>query len=378
MKVAIVHDWLVTYAGAERVLEQMLKVFPDADLYSLIDFLPAGKRGFIMDKPVNVSFIQRLPRAQKFYRSYLALMPLAIEQFDFSSYDVVISSSHAVAKGIITGPDQLHLCMCYSPIRYAWDLQHQYLREANLERGVKGWVARWILHRVRLWDVRTSNGVDKFIAISDFIKRRIGKVYRRDAVIIYPPVYVDDFKGGTGVKDDFYMTSSRMVPYKRIDLIVSTFTQRFPQKRLIVIGDGPEFEKISSLAGPNVTLLGYQEFSVLKDHLSRAKAFVFAAEEDFGIAPLEAQAAGTPVIAFGKGGALETIRGLDADTPSGCFFDTQSVDALAQAIERFEENALTITAANCIENANRFGDARFREEFAAFVQTEYEKWSDLR
>lgn len=378
MKVAIVHDWLVTYAGAERVLEQMLKVFPDADLFSLIDFLPVGKRGFIMDKPVNVSFIQRLPRARKSYRNYLALMPLAIEQFDFSSYDVVISSSHAVAKGIITGPDQLHLCMCYSPIRYAWDLQHQYLREAGLETGSKSWLARWILHKVRLWDVRTSNGVDKFIAISGFIKRRIEKVYRRDSIIIYPPVYVDDFKGGAEDKDDFYMTSSRMVPYKRIDLIVSTFSQRFPQKRLVVIGDGPEFDKISALAGPNVTLLGYQEFSVLKDHLSRAKAFIFAAEEDFGIAPLEAQAAGTPVIAFGKGGALETIRGLDMDAPSGCFFETQSVDALAQAIERFEENATIITAANCIENANRFGDVRFREEFAAFVKTEYEKWSDLR
>lgn len=294
MKVAIVHDWLVTYAGAERVLEQMLKVFPDAELFSLIDFLPVGKRGFIMDKPVNVSFIQRLPRARKSYRNYLALMPLAIEQFDFSSYDVVISSSHAVAKGIITGPDQLHLCMCYSPIRYAWDLQHQYLREAGLETGSKSWLARWILHKVRLWDVRTSNGVDKFIAISGFIKRRIEKVYRRDSIIIYPPVYVDDFKGGAEDKDDFYMTSSRMVPYKRIDLIVSTFSQRFPQKRLVVIGDGPEFDKISALAGPNVTLLGYQEFSVLKDHLSRAKAFIFAAEEDFGIAPLEAQAAGTP------------------------------------------------------------------------------------
>lgn len=378
MKVAIVHDWLVTYAGAERVLEQMLKVFPEADLFSLIDFLPAGKRGFIQDKPVNVSFIQRLPRAEKSYRNYLALMPLAIEQFDFSGYDIVVSSSHAVAKGVITGPDQLHLCMCYSPIRYAWDLQHQYLREAGLVKGVKAWVARWMLHKVRIWDVRTANGVDKFIAISEFIKRRIDKVYRRDSVIIYPPVYVDDFKREGVVKEAFYMTSSRMVPYKRIDLIVSTFTQRFPDKRLVVIGDGPDFEKISALAGPNVTLLGYQEFSVLKDHLSKAKAFIFAAEEDFGIAPLEAQAAGTPVIAFGKGGALETIRGLGSEKPSGCFFDEQTIDSLAQAVACFEENAAAMTPVNCIENADRFGDARFRQEFEVFVKAEYEKWRALR
>lgn len=165
MKVAIIHDWLVTYAGAERVLEQMLKVYPEADLFSMVDFLPDGQRDFIMNKRVTTSFIQKLPFAKKKYRGYLPLMPLAIEQFDLSAYDLVISSSYAVAKGVITGPDQCHICMCYSPIRYAWDLQHQYLRESGLDKGFKGWLAKWQLHKIRLWDLRTANGVDQFIAI---------------------------------------------------------------------------------------------------------------------------------------------------------------------------------------------------------------------
>ena len=376
MKIAIVHDWLVTYAGAERVLEQMLKVYPDADLCSMIDFLPEGERDFILNKSVKTSFIQKWPKAKTKYRSYLPLMPLAVEQFDLSSYDLVISSSHAVAKGVITGPDQLHICMCYSPIRYAWDLQHQYLRESGLDRGLKGWFAKWLLHKIRLWDLRTVNGVDQFIAISDFIGRRIHKVYRRDSITIYPPVYVDDFVVNDTLKEDFYFTSSRMVPYKKIDLIVETFTKKLPDKKLVVIGDGPDFKKIQALAGDNVTLLGYQKFDVLKDHLAKAKAFIFAAEEDFGIAPLEAQASGTPVIAFGKGGALETILRLDSDKPTGLFFREQTVDALAQAVEDFELEGHKIRPEYCVENARRFSDKRFRQEFKDFVEQEYKEWKE--
>lgn len=376
MKIAIVHDWLVTYAGAERVLEQMLKLYPDADLFSMVDFLPEGERGFILNKPVKTSFIQKWPKAKTKYRSYLPLMPLAVEQFDLSGYDLVISSSHAVAKGVITGPDQLHICMCYSPIRYAWDLQHQYLRESGLNKGLKGWLAKCLLHRIRLWDLRTVNGVDQFIAISDFIGRRINKVYRRDSVTIYPPVYVDDFVASDVTKEDFYFTSSRMVPYKKIDLIVETFSKKLPDKKLVVIGDGPDFKKIKALAGDNVTLLGYQKFAVLKNHLAKAKAFIFAAEEDFGIAPLEAQASGTPVIAYGKGGALETILGLDSDKPTGLFFREQSVDALAQAVEHFELEGHKIRPEHCVENARRFSDVRFRQEFKNFVEQEYKEWKE--
>lgn len=375
-RVAVVHDWLTVYAGAERVLEQMLLAFPQADLYSLVDFLPEDGRGFIGGRRARTSFLQGLPRARTHYRSYLPLMPLAIEQFDLSGYDLVISSSHAVAKGVLTGPDQLHVCMCYSPIRYAWDLQHQYLEEAGLTRGLKGAAARLLLHRVRLWDARTPNGVDEFIAISSFIARRIQKVYRRDSVVIYPPVDTSGFELRE-TKEDFYLTASRLVPYKKIDLIVEAFA-RLPDKRLVVIGDGPEMAKVRAKAGPNVQLLGYQPFSVLKDHMQRARAFVFAAEEDFGIVPLEAQACGTPVIAYGKGGSLETVRGLDAggEAATGVFFDAQTVPSLQAAVRTFEGHTFSPEAARA--NAERFSVARFQGEFRPFVAARYRAFADAR
>lgn len=373
MKIAIVHDWLTVYAGAERVLEQMLVCYPDADLFSVVDFLPTDKRGFIQNKQVSTSFIQRLPFARAKYRQYLPLMPLAVEQFDLSGYDLVISSSHAVAKGVLTGPDQLHLCMCYSPIRYAWDLQHQYLKESGLDRGVKAWLAKWMLHKIRIWDARTANGVDEFAAISRFISRRIWKAYRRESTIIYPPVDIYAFEL-QDEKESFYLTASRMVPYKKIDLIVEAFSA-MPDRRLVVIGDGPDFAKIKSKAGPNVELLGYQSFEVLRDHMQRARAFVFAAEEDFGIAPLEAQACGTPVIAFGKGGALETIRGLDGNEPTGVFFSEQSAVAIQQAVHQFEQERGRIAPTACRANAMRFATERFRQEFRGFVE---QAWADFQ
>lgn len=365
MKVAIIHDWLVTYAGAERVLEQMLHIFPEADLYSLVDFLDTDNRNFIKNKIIHTSFIQKMPKAKKKYRNYLPLMPLAIEQFDLREYDLIISSSHCIAKGVITGPNQIHICMCHSPVRYAWDLQGQYLRESGLETGLKGWIAKIILHYIRLWDLRTVNGVDYFIANSKYIKRRIKKVYCRDSNIIYPPVDVSSFKLCEN-KDDFYITASRMVPYKKMDLIVEAFS-KLPDKKLIVIGNGPDFEKIKSRAGHNVVLMGYQPFEVLKEHMQRARAFVFAAEEDFGITPVEAQACGTPVIAFAKGGALETVRGLEQEKPTGLFFKEQTVTSVVNAISKFEENIAAFTAKNCRENAERFSEGRFRKEFKKYI-----------
>lgn len=365
MKVAIIHDWLVTYAGAERVLEQMLNIYPDADLYALVDFLDKDKRGFIKNKKVNTSFIQNLPKAKKKYRNYLPLMPLAIEQFDLRDYDLIISSSHCVAKGVITGPEQKHICMIYSPVRYAWDLQGQYLYESGLTKGLKGWIAKIILHYIRLWDVRTSNGVDEFISISNYIAKRVWKCYRRDSTVIYPPVDVEAFEFCDN-KEDFYMTASRMVPYKKMDLIVEAFS-KMPDKKLIVIGDGPDFEKIKAKAGKNVTLMGYQPFSVLKEHMQRAKAFVFAAEEDFGITPVEAQACGTPVIAFGKGGALETVKGLDKEKPTGIFFEAQTVESLCKAVEEFENKKDIFKAEYSRENAEKFSNERFLNELKNFI-----------
>lgn len=376
MKIAIVHDWLVTYAGAERVLEQMIRVYPKADIFSLVDFLPNNKRGFILNKRVSTTFIQRLPFSKKKYRSYLPLMPLAIEQMDLSSYDVVISSSYAVAKGVITSPNQLHICMCYSPIRYAWDLQHQYLNESGLNKGLKGTLARYFLHKIRLWDYRTSNGVDEFIAISNFIAKRIWKVYRRKSKIIYPPVNVEKFTLNV-LKKDYYLTASRMVPYKKIDLIVEAFS-KMPSKELIVIGNGPDYKKIQAKAGANVTLLGYQSNEKMKEYMQSAKGFIFAAEEDFGIVPIEAQACGTPVVAFGKGGALETIKGLDEDCPTGVFFKEQTISSIINAIQELENNYSRITPENCRINAERFSTERFINEFRMFMQEKIDEFWEVK
>lgn len=365
MKVAIIHDWLTVYAGAEKTLEQILTLYPQADIFTIVDFLPEKDRGFLAGHTIITSFIQKLPFAKSKYRSYLPLMPLAVEQFDLSSYDLVISSSHAVSKGVITGPDQKHICICYSPIRYAWDLQHQYLRESGLDKGLKGWVSKYLLHRIRLWDLRTANGVDHFIAISDFIARRIWKVYRRESVVIYPPVNVEAFELREK-KEDFYLTASRMVPYKKIDLIVEAFSA-MPDKKLIVIGDGPDFKKIRAYAGANVILMGYQSFEVLRDHMQRARAFVFAAEEDFGIAPVEAQACGTPVIAFGKGGALETVE----NGVSGLFFDTQNIESLCKAVEKFETMEFDYPKISI--HARKFSEARFLAQIKQFLQEKLEK-----
>lgn len=365
MKVAIVCDWLVTYAGAEKVLEQILNIFPEADIFALVDFLDEDNRSFIKNKKVVTSFIQKLPKAKIKYRNYLPLMPLAIEQLDVTTYDLVISSSHCVAKGIITGPNQIHISYVHSPIRYAWDLQHQYLKESGLNKGVKGKIAKAILHYMRMWDVRTANGVDFFIANSEFIAKRIKKCYRREAAVIYPPVDVEAFKMREE-KEDFYLTASRMVPYKKMDLIVEAFS-RMPDKKLVVIGDGPDFGKIKSKATNNITLLGYQPFGVLKDYMQKAKAFVFAAEEDFGITPVEAQACGTPVIAFGKGGALETVKGLDEENPTGIFFEEQSIKSIYMAVHDFEKHYDIFLSKNCRHNAERFSTEIFKEKFSYFI-----------
>lgn len=366
MKVAIVCEWLVVYAGAEKVLEQLLNVFPDADLFALVDFLEPGKRGFIKNKKVTTTFIQKLPKAKTKYRNYLPLMPLAIEQLDVTNYDLVISSSYCVSKGIITSPNQVHISYVHSPVRYAWDLQHQYLQEAGLTKGIKSWIARAILHYIRLWDYRTSNNVDYFIANSKFIAKRIWKCYRREADVIYPPVDVEAFEL-CEQKEDFYLTASRMVPYKKMDLIVEAFS-KMPDKKLIVIGDGPDFEKIKAKASKNVTLMGYQPFDVLKDHMQRAKAFVFAAEEDFGITPVEAQACGTPVIAFGKGGVLETVVGLEKENPTGVFFKEQTVESICEAVDEFELQNGYYLPINCRKNAEKFSIKHFVNEIKDYVK----------
>lgn len=368
MRIAIVHDWLVSYAGAERVLASLINVWPQADLFSVIDFLSDQDRAHLRGKVARTTFIQKLPGARKHYSRYLPLMPLAIEQLDLSGYDLIISSSHAVAKGVLSGPDQLHISYVNSPIRYAWDLQHQYLRESGLDKGIKSSLARLVLHYMRLWDQRTAAGVDAFIANSAFIGARINKAYRRDSTVIYPPVDTMAFTP-LGARQDFYLSASRMVPYKRMPMIVEAFAA-MPDKRLIMIGDGPDLAKAQAIArlAPNVTLLGFQPAAVLLEHMRSAKAFVFAAEEDFGISPVEAQACGTPVIAFGKGGVLETVLGLDHMHPTGVLYRQQNVASLTAAIGEFEAAQSRITPQACRSNAERFSVARFEQEIKAFVE----------
>ena len=345
MKVAIVHEWFDTYAGSERVVEQMLHVFPQADLFGVVDFLSDHDRAFLGGRPVRTTFIQRLPFARRRFRNYLPLMPLAVEQLDVTGYDLVLSSSHAVAKGVLTGPNQVHVSYVHSPMRYATDLQHQYLEESGLKHGAKGLLAKAVLHYLRLWDFRTGPGVDAFIANSAFVGRRIRKTYGRDSVVVYPPVDVDAFALRTD-KDDFYLAASRMVPYKKMPVIVEAFT-RMPGKRLVVIGEGGDLERCRQLAAgsANIELVGYQPFTKLRDFMQRAKALVFAAEEDFGITLVEAQACGTPVIAYGCGGARETVRPLGgAHAPTGLFFDEQTPEAVVAAVSRFEAAGGQISA----------------------------------
>jgi glycosyltransferase involved in cell wall biosynthesis len=339
--------------GAEGVLREIISLFPKADLYTLVCHLPQDRRDFLSGLVPRTSFVQKLPFSKTRYRSYLAFFPIAIEQFDLSDYDLVISSSYAAAKGVITGPNQLHVSYVHSPVRFAWDLQAEYLREGKLDTGFRSIIARAILHYIRIWDVRTAHGVDSFIANSQFVARRIQKNYGRQAGVIYPPVDTDYFNPGPGPRSDFYLTASRMVPYKRIPLIVQAFSA-MPNKRLIVIGDGPELAKAKAAAGPNVTILGYQSKEVLLDHMRRARAFIFAAEEDFGIISVEAQACGTPVIAYGRGGSLETVRGINGANRTGVFFPEQSVASIQSAVSEFESLAPAISEEDCRTNALRF------------------------
>lgn len=372
LNVGIVADWLVTYAGSEKVIKEFIELYPNASLYSVVDYLSESDRQLFNGKRATTTFIQNMPFAKKKYQKYLPLMPLAIEQLDVSKHDIVLSSSHAVSKGVLTGPDQLHISYVHSPIRYAWDLQHQYLKEAGMDSGVKGLLAKWLLHKIRIWDHRTSNGVDHFIANSKFIARRIKKVYGREADVIYPPVDVERFSL-CECKDDYYFTASRMVPYKRMDLIVEAFSH-MPDKKLVVIGDGSEMDKIKSKATKNIEILGYQPNSVMQEHMRQAKAFVFAAEEDFGITPVEAQACGTPVIAFGKGGALETVK----SNVTGILFERQEISSIIDAVNKFELNQDRISYMECRLNAEKFSVPRFQNEISAYVSEKYKLFEDSR
>src|SRR5215217_714603 len=356
---------MVRYAGSEQVVAAVLEAFPCADSYALVHD-PEGLRGTPLEGvPVRTSFIQRLPKAKEKYQTYLPLMPLAVEQFDLRSYDLVISSNHAVAKGVLTRADQLHISYIHTPIRYAWDLYLDYLAESGIDRGPKSWLVRSVLHYLRMWDLGAGNRVDAYLANSSYVARRIGKLYRRPARVIYPPISIERYRPDLP-REEFFVAVSRFAPYKRMNIIVEAFTRM--GKPLVVIGEGSEFGKAQRIAGPNVKLLGHQPGEVVADYLQRAKAFVFAADEDFGIAPVEAQAAGCPVIAYGKGGALETVVGWPAPDATGVFFDAQTSEALEAAVRLFEAHEDDFKPETCRSNVVRYGQERFQREFRTTIE----------
>lgn len=364
MKVALIQDWLTEIGGAEKVFSAILDLYPEADVFTLTSHNRVISELGISKSKLKESFISRLPFGRKHYRYYLPLFPQAVESLDFSSYDLIISSSSSVAKGVLKNSDQLHICYCHSPVRYAWDLYHQYIKESRLTGwGLKGVFVRHVLHNLRIWDVISANRVDVFVANSRYIQRRIANTYRRESVVIYPPVNVNHFEVNID-KADYYFTASRMVPYKRIDLIVSAFS-KMKNKKLVVAGVGPDLKRIKELAGANIDFLGFVSDEKMKELMSNAKAFVFAANEDFGIIPLEAQACGTPVIAFGKGGALETV----AHGRTGVHFKEQTEDCLLEAIASFEKD-FTFDPLVIRRHAEQFSTERFKRDFSVFVENE--------
>jgi glycosyltransferase involved in cell wall biosynthesis len=369
MKSAAIHDWLITLGGSENVLQEILRLFP-SPIYTLVSDRKKLGNSDLLNYEIHTSFVQKFPRSLSSHQFYLPFFPQAIEQFDLSEYDLVLSSSHCVAKGVLTNIDQLHICYCHTPMRYAWDLYHQYLTEANLNKGIKGKIAKSLLHYLRLWDLNSSFRVDHFIANSKYIARRINKIYRREAKVIYPPIDVDYFTF-CPTKDKYYLTASRLVPYKKIDLIVEAFSF-LPDKKLIVVGDGPEMKKIKSKASQNVELLGFLEKDKMRELLQKARAFIFAAVEDFGILPLEAQSCGTPVIALNKGGAKETV----IEKFTGIFFEEQEVDSLIQAIKSFEREEEKFDLKKIRNHAEKFSSKRFRREYESFVKEKYAEFQE--
>ncbi|MDO1585249.1 glycosyltransferase [Rhizobium oryzicola] len=359
MRVAVVHDWLYTIGGAERVLQAILQCYPDADVFCLFDFLTPEDRAKIGIRSTQSSFLQTLPFVRRSHRPFLPLLPLAIEQLDLSAYDLIISSSYAVAKGVITGPDQVHVSYVHSPIRYAWDLQHTYL--ARNTNAITTFFARPLLHYLRMWDTRTAHGPDLLIANSHFVARRIRKIYGRDAKVIYPPVDLSNGETQASERGHF-LAASRLVPYKNIDAIVRAFAD-LPDEQLIVAGDGPEAKRLRAIATPNVSFAGFVSDQRMRELMGTAHAFIFAAEEDFGIISVEAQSEGTPVLALGRGGSCETV----VNGQTGLFFDEPTPEAIAATVRQFRSQAQQFSAADCRDHASRFSAERFRRDLRACV-----------
>ncbi|WPR72270.1 glycosyltransferase [Flavobacterium sp. NG2] len=371
MKKALISDWYYVNGGAEKVIHSLNNVWNDFDHFALIDFLSKEDREYILQgKKVTTSFIQKLPTANKNHRKFLQLFPLAIEQFDLTAYDLVLSSSSSIAKGVMTNSDQLHICYCHSPMRYAWDLQNQYLQDSGFNKGLKGKYAKYVLKKMRIWDLQNVGRVNHFIANSKFIAQRIKNIYNRESTVIYPPVDVDFFSFKEQ-KEDYFFTASRLVSYKKTELIIQAFNE-LPELKLVVAGDGPEFFKLQKMAKSNIEFLGYVDNFKLKSYLQNAKCFVFAAEEDFGIIPVEAQSCGTPVIALKKGGTLETV----IEGKTGVFFNEQASKMIREAVVEFQK--INFDYKFIREHALQFSKDRFEKEMKSFIEKKYIEHINLK
>ena len=368
MRIAIVHDWCPNFRGGERVLAELCRMFKGAEVFTLFDFLsPEEKEQHFPGVVFHTSIANRIPKVERFYRSLFPICPFLMEQFDVTGYDAVISSSAAFARGVLTRPDQPHLCYVHSPIRYAWDEQFSYFQQGRIGFGPKGLLFRYLVHKLRIWDIRTAHGPDLMLANSSYVRSRIKRIYGTDAQVVFPPVPVDELEF-TSEKDDYYVTASFLAPYKRTDLVIGAFNA-MPSKRLLVVGDGQQVRTLRALAGPNVEFTGFLPRANYVKAVSRAQALVFAGCEDFGIALAEAQAYGTPLIAFGRGGATDIVRPLGvADKPTGILFRRQTVEAVIDAVERFEASRGALLSSACRENAMRFAPERFAREVAQAFQ----------
>lgn len=369
MKTAIVHDWLVNYGGAERVVEQMLLLYPDADIYTLV--YDEKKMGKIFPKEkVHTSSLQKIPMAEKLYTKFLSLMPKAFEEFDLTGYDLVIASSSCCAKGVITSPTTPFIAYIHSPMRYAWDLYYDYLK--NSGRLTKFFMKRW-MPDIRKWDYISSQRIDTLVANSSYIARRIKKFWNRDAAVVYPPVDTDRLSVSDEAAGDYFVVFSRFVPYKRIDLAISACARL--NKKLIVIGSGSQEKELKLLAAScknaGIKFTGRISDSEVKAYLQKCRALIFCAEEDFGIIPVEAQACGRPIIAFGKGGALETV----VNGKTGVFFEEQSVESLVKAIEKFEklDKENTFNPKKIREHAEKFSAENFRKNLSEQIRLTEDK-----
>ncbi len=367
IKVAIIHDWLTGSRGGEKCLEVFCEIFPEATLFTLLH-----KKGSVSktieNMEIKTSFLQRIPGITSHYQKFLPLFPRAIESFDLSSYDFILSSSHCVAKGIRKPKASLHISYCYTPVRYVWTFFDEYFSKEN---AIKRMLISYFAKGIKSWDLESNKRVDYFIAISHNVQNRINYYYNREADVIYPPVNIENIDLNSSRDEGYYLIVSALVPYKRIDLAIEAFNAT--GKKLIIIGNGSDYKHLSKIAEPNIEFKGWADDNDLKDYYSRCSALIFPGDEDFGIVPVEAQAFGKPVIAYSKGGALETVVPYASERATGVFFNEQTIESLNSAIDVFERNKNKFDSKLIRENAVRFGRDRFKNEIKSYIEA---KWQE--